>query len=182
MGMPLGRYFAFTGSLLLALLFLADWYIPKVAPATVADVDRTIIRIHSAHKWPEAINIDTSLPTIVPPTTTVVAETAARPAPPASRRAARRARIGDGHTACAGCDIGRRGKAGSQASGEARAGCLRTYRQLRHIRIPQCVFRRLVGLTTVGEPPGSGLPPSNSRKSGISGNHAPENPLFPRLS
>ena len=81
MGMPLGRYFAFTGSLLLALLFLADWYIPKVAPATVADVDRTIIRIHSAHKWPEAINIDTSLPTIVPPPTAVVADTAARPAP-----------------------------------------------------------------------------------------------------
>jgi hypothetical protein len=90
MGMPLGRYFAVTGSLLLALLFLADWYIPKVAPATVADIDRTIIRIHSAHKWPEAINIDTSLPTIVPPPMTVVADTAARPAPHQadSRRAA----------------------------------------------------------------------------------------------
>jgi hypothetical protein len=29
MGMPLGRYFAFIGSVLLALLFLADWYLPQ---------------------------------------------------------------------------------------------------------------------------------------------------------
>jgi hypothetical protein len=30
-------------------------------------VDESIIRIKSAHKWPEPIVIDTSLPTIVPP-------------------------------------------------------------------------------------------------------------------
>jgi hypothetical protein len=68
MGMPLVRYFAFTGSILLALLFLADWYLPQpaLAPAR-AEVDRTIIRLHSGHKWPERIVIDTSLPTIVPP-------------------------------------------------------------------------------------------------------------------
>jgi hypothetical protein len=66
--MPLGRYFAFVGSALLALLFLADWYMPKLAadPAR-ADVDRTTIRIHARPKWPEAVIIDTSLPTIVPP-------------------------------------------------------------------------------------------------------------------
>jgi hypothetical protein len=68
MGMPLGRYFVFVGSLLLAMLFVADWCMPKLAaePAPAA-VDKTIIRIHSAQKWPEAIVIDTSLPTIVPP-------------------------------------------------------------------------------------------------------------------
>ena len=59
--MPLARYFTFTGSLLLALLFLADWYFPKlVAPPATAGVDKTIIRLHSAHKWPEAIVFDTN--------------------------------------------------------------------------------------------------------------------------
>jgi hypothetical protein len=66
--MPLGRYFGFAGSLLLALLFLADWYIPKLsAEPDRADVDRSIIRIHTLHKWPEAIAFDTSLPTVTPP-------------------------------------------------------------------------------------------------------------------
>jgi hypothetical protein len=66
--MPLGRYFGCAGSLLLALLLLADWYIPKLsAEPDRADVDRSIIRIHSMHRWPEAIVFDTSLPTIVPP-------------------------------------------------------------------------------------------------------------------
>jgi hypothetical protein len=66
--MPLGRYLAFTASLLLALLFIADRYMPKLAPEAMrADVDRSIIRIHSGHKWPDAVVIDTSLPTITPP-------------------------------------------------------------------------------------------------------------------
>jgi hypothetical protein len=66
--MPLGRYFGFAGSLLLALLFLADRYIPKLsAEPDRADVDRSIIRIHTMHRWPEAIVFDTSLPTITPP-------------------------------------------------------------------------------------------------------------------
>jgi hypothetical protein len=66
--MPLGRYFGFAGSLLLALLFLADWCIPKQsAAANRADVDRSIIRIRTMHKWPEAIVFDTSLPTITSP-------------------------------------------------------------------------------------------------------------------
>jgi hypothetical protein len=62
--MPLGRYLAFVGSMLLALLFLADWYFPKTSAKPVhAEVDRSIIRIHSRHKWPEAIVFDTSQPT-----------------------------------------------------------------------------------------------------------------------
>lgn len=64
-GMPLGRYFIFVGSVLLTLLFVADWYLPQLPfqPAR-ADVDRGI-RIQSRHRWPERIVIDTSLPTLV---------------------------------------------------------------------------------------------------------------------
>jgi hypothetical protein len=65
-GMPVGRYFIFVGSVLLTLLFVADWYMPKLPlqPA-LADVDRGI-RVQSRYRWPERIVIDTSLPTIVP--------------------------------------------------------------------------------------------------------------------
>jgi len=85
MGMPLGRYFAFIGSVLLALLFLTDWYLPQPAamPARAA-VDRSVIRLHSIHKWPERIVIDTSQPTIVPPPAKV-ADTLPASSPPAAR-------------------------------------------------------------------------------------------------
>jgi hypothetical protein len=83
MRMPLGRYFVFTGSLLLALLFLADWYLPPLAPARArAEVDRSIIRLHSGHRWPERIVIDTSLPTIVPPPTAVADNLPVKSPPP----------------------------------------------------------------------------------------------------
>lgn len=78
--MPLGRYFVFAGGILLALLYLEDWYLPKgVQQAARADVDRSIIRIHSKHKWPEAVVIDTTLPTIVPPLTTAAADVPTNP-------------------------------------------------------------------------------------------------------
>ncbi len=58
----------FVSSVLLMLLFLADRYVPgQIAPSARADIDRSVIRIHSRHKWPEAVVYDTSLPTIVPP-------------------------------------------------------------------------------------------------------------------
>ena len=80
--MPLVRYFAYIGSLLLALLFIADWCFPSLnAEAARSDVDRPIIRIHSSHRWPEAVVIDTTLPTIVPPPAAVAVDTpAANPA------------------------------------------------------------------------------------------------------
>ena len=68
--MPLGRYFLCAGILLLVMLFIADWYLPSASSQTFfreAQVDRSIIGIKSAYKWPEPIVIDTSLPTIVPP-------------------------------------------------------------------------------------------------------------------
>jgi hypothetical protein len=68
---PIGRYFFFVGSLLLALLFFGSRYLPDYTSQNFQreadDVDRSIIRINSAHKWPERIVFDTSLPTIVPP-------------------------------------------------------------------------------------------------------------------
>ena len=75
--MPLGRYFAFVGNLLLGMLFIADWYLPSASSQTFfreTRVDKSIIRIKSAHKWPEAIVFDTSLPTIVPPPLPVLAK------------------------------------------------------------------------------------------------------------
>jgi hypothetical protein len=66
--MPLGRYFTLVGGALLALLFFADWYMPELsAQPNRADVDKSIIRIHTMHRWPDAIVFDTSLPTISPP-------------------------------------------------------------------------------------------------------------------
>jgi hypothetical protein len=85
MGMPFGRYFAFIGSVLLGLLYLADWYLPQpAATPDRADVDRTVIRLQSGHRWPERIVIDTSLPTIVPPPAKV-ADTLPARSPPVAR-------------------------------------------------------------------------------------------------
>ena len=83
--MPLGRYFAFVGPALLALLFLAPWYIPDAPVSGGKDapsVDRTTIRIRSERKWPEKVVIDTTLPTVVPAQPNVVA--ASIPITPAS--------------------------------------------------------------------------------------------------
>jgi hypothetical protein len=80
--MPLVRYFVYVGGMLLGLLFLADWYFPTSTAATAAadnDVDRSVIRIHSSHKWPAAIQMDTraSMPAPDP----VMAEATAPDAP-----------------------------------------------------------------------------------------------------
>lgn len=74
--MPLMRYFIFVGGALLALLLIANAFLPAL-PATVAsrsDTDLSVIRIHSDTKWPERVVFDTSHPTIVPVPTPVVAE------------------------------------------------------------------------------------------------------------
>jgi hypothetical protein len=65
--MPIIRYFVFVGGLLLALLFVADWYLPApVEHAGAADPDRTIIRIKSARSLPEKIVFDTRPRTDLP--------------------------------------------------------------------------------------------------------------------
>jgi hypothetical protein len=66
---PIARYFIFVGGTLVALLLIAGWCLPT-PPAMFADqlaIDRAIIRIKSARKWPEKVVLDTSQPTITPP-------------------------------------------------------------------------------------------------------------------
>ena len=82
--MPVLRYLAYVGGALLALLFIVSWYLPPLgAEAEHASADRSTIRIHSQHKWPAAVVIDTTLPTIVPLPAPVVADAPAAAAKPA---------------------------------------------------------------------------------------------------
>ena len=64
--MPLARYFLFVGGVLLALLFISDAYLPKLAVSIRAISHSAIIRIHSDQKWPERVVYDTSLATVIP--------------------------------------------------------------------------------------------------------------------
>ena len=88
--MFLVRYFLYAGGALLALVFMADWYWP--APVSVtsdnqmqqASLDKEILRIRSAQKWPQKIDFDTTIPTIVPPPALV----ANAPLPPSPFKAA----------------------------------------------------------------------------------------------
>jgi hypothetical protein len=66
---PIARYFIIVGGTLAALLFIAGRCLPT-PPAMFANqlaIDRSIIRIKSARKWPEKVVLDTSQPTIAPP-------------------------------------------------------------------------------------------------------------------
>jgi hypothetical protein len=63
--------------MLLAMLFIADRYLPNSSSQIFmreARVDKSIIRIQSAHKWPERIVFNTNLPTIVPSPLPVLAD------------------------------------------------------------------------------------------------------------
>jgi hypothetical protein len=65
--MPVGRYFALVGATLLALLYVADWFLPKSPVEPIADASaKPVIRIASVQQPPERIIIDTSRPTITP--------------------------------------------------------------------------------------------------------------------
>jgi hypothetical protein len=61
--MPLARYFLWVGSVLFALLFVADACFPKL-PAVQANIDTSpvLIRIHSVQKWPERVVLDSRAP------------------------------------------------------------------------------------------------------------------------
>ena len=66
--MPLLRYFGFAGSALVLLLFGLSWCVPQpVAEPIRSGIDRPVIRISSVEQLPERVDIDSSLPTIVPP-------------------------------------------------------------------------------------------------------------------
>jgi hypothetical protein len=70
--MPLLRYFVFVGGALLALLLAVSAFVPDIqnvpaVGASKSQADLSIIRIHSDHKWPERVVLDTSNPTTPPP-------------------------------------------------------------------------------------------------------------------
>jgi hypothetical protein len=73
--MPLARYFFFVGAALLALLFVADAWLPTSPVTAVADaaVETPMIRIQSDRKWPERIVFDTSIPVVSPVQTAAAA-------------------------------------------------------------------------------------------------------------
>jgi hypothetical protein len=66
--MPVARYFMYVGGVLLALLYISDAFLPKLAVADRTDTATELpaIRIHSDRKWPERVVLDTTIPTIVP--------------------------------------------------------------------------------------------------------------------
>lgn len=81
--MPVVRYFLFTGAILLGLLFWSDWYFPNVVTETAAsDIDRSVIRITSRHRWPAPVRFDTGVP--LPRIATVGIAEADVPSPPRS--------------------------------------------------------------------------------------------------
>ena len=92
--MPLARYFFLVGGVLLALVFISDFYLPKSPVAErVADIDRQVIRIHSDRKWPERIVFDTNLPTVTPAPAQALASVAPAPAPPPTASDEAQARV-----------------------------------------------------------------------------------------
>ena len=67
---PIARYFIFVGSTIAALLFIAGWCLPTPPPMSADQqlgIDRAVIRIRSARKWPEKVVLDTSQPAIAAP-------------------------------------------------------------------------------------------------------------------
>jgi hypothetical protein len=62
------RYFCFVGAALLALLFVADACLPKLAAAdrTASAADLPLIRIQSDRKWPQRVVFDTSVAPVSP--------------------------------------------------------------------------------------------------------------------
>ena len=80
--MPIVRFITWVGTSLLALVFVADWYLPKPLPEPAGDaINRPVIRIASIRQPPERIVIDTSQPTIVPSLTLVGDAVPGEPSP-----------------------------------------------------------------------------------------------------
>ena len=63
--MPVLQYFGWVGSFLLTALLAANWCFPApVAPQSDIPLDQKIsIRIHTDHKWPERVVLDTTATT-----------------------------------------------------------------------------------------------------------------------
>jgi hypothetical protein len=77
--MPLARYFFFVGGVLLALLLISGWLLPKFPMTETADMgaDKSFLRISSDRKWPERVVFDTSVAPIAPVQTAMTEEAVA---------------------------------------------------------------------------------------------------------
>src|ERR1700694_2895892 len=68
--MPVLQYFKWAGSFLLAALLIANRCVPApIASASHSDVpldQKVHIRIHTDHKWPERVVLDTTRSTLAP--------------------------------------------------------------------------------------------------------------------
>jgi hypothetical protein len=64
--MPLARYFLYVGSVLLALLFVADAYLPKSPVADTSGPHLPVIHIYGERRGPERVVFDTRMITPVP--------------------------------------------------------------------------------------------------------------------
>jgi hypothetical protein len=66
--MPVARYIVWVGTSLLALLFVANWFLPEPSrEAAHETIERPVIRIASVQRPPDPVLIDTNQPTIIPP-------------------------------------------------------------------------------------------------------------------
>jgi hypothetical protein len=66
--LPILRYIVWVGTSLLALLFVANWFLPEPAREVAHEaIEKPVIRIASTQHSPGPVVIDTSQPTIVPP-------------------------------------------------------------------------------------------------------------------
>jgi hypothetical protein len=75
--MPIRTYFVCVGSALVALLFIANGCLPE-RPALLtsqSQIDKTVLRIKSARKWPEKIVLDTTQQGILPAVATAPRDT-----------------------------------------------------------------------------------------------------------
>ena len=79
--MPVARYFAYVGGVLLALLFIADFSLPKLPLAEATDPRLPLIHISSERNWPERVVFDTSVQMNIPAGPATLG--AELPAPPA---------------------------------------------------------------------------------------------------
>jgi hypothetical protein len=79
--MPLARYFFFVGGVLLALLLVSGWLLPKFPMTETVDIgaDKSFLRINSDRKWPERVVFDTSVAPIAPVQTATTEETVTPP-------------------------------------------------------------------------------------------------------
>ena len=59
--MPLARYFLFIGAMLVAVLVIADAFLPKMPATEGVKPHHPVILLYSDERWPERVEFDTSV-------------------------------------------------------------------------------------------------------------------------